>query len=684
MSPPNPTAKQPLCAVAAPDEWSDFVFRLDRVWGNGDGRLQAAEAENFVSAYQGSPQMQALPHWQWLARRVGLWGNGNDRVETADATALVHNCRGQGQVQNESKVPVNAPFSYNPKIRRLSLDKVDLAWRRTGSRWPLDRWASLYPNARLPRSDLPLSQLAQKNIGGTRLGEATLDRNGELDLTHLKGRLLEKWTPQFILRKDDDQPVSFHDFAKRSSLRLDLSEIPPAYRKALRRLALPQGKEKKGNIFLDLSQEKNLNKILAHPQLQGLWEAFRDFSHALPISSEEQKRAWIVAGLDFPGSELWVDDTNILSDHPKDRGVPTVHGSVKVNPEYPDTFVLIYTPLYLRSRKPQGNQGKWDGSSPKRGYVHQGDSESVYVLLDSQEKVREVLGDTHYYLTRTPSTQVGSLRKGAPLVLSVSYQAHGNRLAQEETRQIEARSGSLRACSGGSLYDVFPGFQEVREGQALQVTPRLEMDTQGLTDLHTQFGKTIGYRNWGFNDGIRFRRIRTDRWQYNTTPIFDFIDREEKGFTDHCLGLSVNYKYRAMSNAHRMDLMLMLPRPKFDGIMFLGGVGGYLEYGPDPKRLSGALRVEGMLGYGYKHYLPYASLGINLPYTRSLETEKNSLSLGLDIFVYPLSFHYNRIHLAAGAGTLFQVPKVLSSGSFQLGSDRWWDVMLGVQFTTEF
>lgn len=673
----------PSCSIASKVELKEWAYRLDRGLGNGDNLLQWGEVYHFFQLYQTSPSFKDIPYWKWVGKKIDQWGNGDGKSTPSDFGLLFKQCAAKSWIVS-SKGGEYFELSYDPNRKKVDVKFLEKVWIQTRQTWTVNQWAAIFPNAKVRGKGKTLSQLATEKYGKHSLGEAFVDRHGDLDVTHFGTELLKKWGPSYILRKRDDPITSFPYFARHSRLLLKFDKIPQQYRRALHALSTFPNKPLGGDLFIDLSRQATVTGLLTHPELRPLFFPFLLKKHLIKGSTEDRARTLIVMALDFKGAELWYDESLINNpDLNRKWAKPTLHASIKINPSHLNQQILIYTPLYSRSNPPQGKRNNGKLKLPKRGYVHQGDSESVYFLLDIKGKLQEIFGDTHYYLSRATKKQVEVHSRGISPTFSVSFLAHGNQLAQEKTVEVEARTGSLRGGSAGHLYDVFPGWEELAQGKAVRITPRVIPDLVAMTQIHTQIGKTIGVSGIGFNDGIRFRRLRTDRWTYNTDPIFEHIEREKRGLLDQDFQISLSYYYGSF-NTHHITGLWVLPFPKQEGLMFSLGLGAQFQYAAEETDSSLAFHLQGSMGYGFGPYYPYLSLGLNVPYLSYVKPDKFGLSLGLEMMLYPVSFRFDNLHIRAGGGVQLNLPRLFESDNFQFGTKHCLKAMAGVGMSQEF
>ena len=404
---------------------------------------------------------------------------------------------------------------------------------------------------------------------------------------------------------------------------------------------------------------------MAHPQLQGLFYPFVQRFNDASITQEEKQRLAMLMALDFPGAELIFDDRIINnSEWIKKHTQSYLHGSVRVHPLHLEDRIFIYTPLYVRSLPPQGKYGKEVTRRPAQGYSHQADSESIYLILDKRGELQHIFGDTHYYLFKADQGDVYQCNKNKRVTFSVSYLAHGNQLAQSKTALVDAKTGSLRGGTLNFLQDVFPGWEEVESGKSVLLKPQVLPDVIGLTQINVQIGKTIGMANFGFNDGIRFRRLRTDFREYNTQPLYDFLQREIAGLLDRNLQIGLGYGY-SLAGIHQLELFLQLANPKREGLMFNGGIGFALGLRNDGTPVEWAMSWEATLVYGIGGYIPEVGLALEAP-VLFFGNEQDPWGFGMaaSLLLYPLSFQVGDFSLRGGGKVRANTPNFLDTSNY--------------------
>lgn len=648
------------CQIDDLNRFKHHAYFLDQVFGNADGKLNTFE---MLQVEKDSYRENPLIDWKNLRKDFQNW----DLESTCPEI-----------IESRSTDPV-VFLKKDPSLKNLDQPFIYEVQKKIGRSLRVEEWLYFFPNAQLRGKGPSLRDLALKTHRGIPLKLALIDQNGDLDLSFALKADLKKWSPRLLLRQEDDWPVSVPYFLKHAKLKISPKTLSELEQQSLSKFIHDAAS---GDFVIDLGDLEFLQKIKADPSLSRIFYVQAQRAEKYFPDQEDHDRMAFVLAFDSEGSELILDEAIVNASELNKREVlPEVYASYKVNPNHLDQGIAIYTPLYTRSLRPQGQEGK--GAPPKRGYVHQADAESIYLLFDSEGILQEAMGDTHYYLTRANETQLEEIRKNKTLIYAVSFRAHGKQIAQQNPQLVEAKTGSLKAGSGAYLKDEYPGLDEMNSKKSILLNPQVRIDEEAWTSLKTQFGKTIGKKGWGFNDGIRLRRLRDDLWRYSTDPIFEFLDRVERGYTDHIFALSVAYLF-SLPQGHRVNLNWQLPLPKREGWMIWGAMGVMGKVLPDFHEAEIGFHSEFNMGYGRGAFLPYFSLGLNVPIRFDWQEDRGAISLGLETMLYPISFHGRRVQVDLGLGLLLQVPQIVDDENFSLGFQDWLVFQTGLRFAFEF
>ncbi len=428
-------------------------------------------------------------------------------------------------------------------LAKQSLSRTDVVAiaNAVGRPVTLGELAQRFPAARLDGRGAPLAELARASIqtasGPQCLGQATVDRNGDLEVTPLLRAELAAQNPNLILRKDDELPVPLAYTLAHGTLVVR----DRAGREALAGAGLARGKG--DAVQIDLSNMDEVRRALVklgfNPEdAIARQTALAQQGVSVPLSDDDQLRRVLLGRLDSAENEVDIDDRTVLEGGEHNGELrPTVYGSAKVSPAHPDEVILTYKRFNNQS---YASQGTWVTKLFRKDDrpQHEFDSEATFVKLDAHTGEREaVLAARHYYGELSGPQELQALAEEtgrADLTTSVSPKAHGSRLAENETVKPWAghgEDGVKRSDPRDHVFkDLFLGFKDTGPGGPGVLIPSdaidlvMECDDQQTLNLATQIGQTkrglMGTKVLDmFNDGLPVDRFGGTDWYYRQEAL---------------------------------------------------------------------------------------------------------------------------------------------------------------------
>ncbi|MBI2568574.1 MAG: hypothetical protein HYV63_16250 [Candidatus Schekmanbacteria bacterium] len=506
---------------------SEFVERI----GGDSGRL-AAFARRFAAEVPAGDRGRILSRLSLQAREqlgahlpAGSQGPPTAAMEAPAAAAAA------------AAAPLDAAGAADAARQSVSLEDVRAREAQVGRSLSVGELARTYPNARLQGRGETLAEIARTPLNKQgpdgaelTLAAATIDRNGDLDVSHLFREELRAHNQNLLIEKGDELPVPLEHSIRNADF---------VIRDAEQRERLQQAgfRARDGAVRIDMSDMAQVDKALRATGVDPKDAAqvaadLRSQGVATPMSGDDQLRRALLGRLDSPRNEIDIDDR--LVDHVGDHNAgitPTVYASAKVSPEHLDEVILAYKRYNNQSYAGQGSWvtqllGKDEASQ------HEFDSEATFVKIGMRDhEVESVLAARHYFGELYEQDDLAALRDRTgrdDLTTSVSYKAHGSRLAENE--EVDAWAG--HGADGVKWYDPrdhilkdkFRGYGDVARGDAVLIPSEdvnlvMECDDRQTLNLQTQFGETRqGILGTGlmdiYNDGGPADRFGGTGWYY--------------------------------------------------------------------------------------------------------------------------------------------------------------------------
>lgn len=443
---------------------------------------------------------------------------------------------------------VTAPSAQQPDLARatLALDELAGLQEKAGRRLTLGELAKAFPNARLSGKGQPLSELARQPLEKTgldgkavTLAAATVDKNGDLDVTRLFQQELHTFNQHLVIEKGDELPMPL-EFGLRNG---SFCVAEPAHQQAL--AAAGFGKRPDGHLAFDLRDVSQVKRALAalgvDPGDRGriTRELYRQ-GVSVPLSAEDKLRRVVCGLLDSPNNYVDLDDRLVEAAHVGDHNEairPTVYGSAKVSPENPGHVILGYKRFNNQSYAAQGGRvANALGKDTKS--QHEGDMEMTFVKIDARtHQLESMLAGRHSYGELYDRAEVARLQAETGLdgpALSVSFKAHGGDLVGARERQTFAGHGEDGVREGDwkdtVLTERFSGVRDTAPGGRATLLRRedlnlvLEADDQQALNMKVRLGDQreglLGTKLLDqFNDGVRMDRFFGTSWFYRQEQL---------------------------------------------------------------------------------------------------------------------------------------------------------------------
>lgn len=432
---------------------------------------------------------------------------------------------------------VTPPLQLDAGTPTLSVAQIRGLEASEGRRLTVSELAQRFPNARIGTEGLTLSELARRPLGTNgpdgaplTLGAATIDKNGDLDVTPLVREELTRHNQNLLIRKGDEPPVELSDIIRNSVFIIR----HPAHAERLGCQNLPTIG---GKVAIDLSNAEQVETALRATGFDVDDDAAmeRELQRAgvtTPLDRSERLQRILLQRLDHPDNLLDIDDALVKQPGRHNHQFqPTVYASAKVSPSDPDHVVLSYKRFNNQSF---AGQGWWTATvlGKRNAVQHEFDSEAMFVKLGIPgREVETILAARHYYAERYDADEIAAVKARTgrdDLTTSIAYKSHGTRLAEPTRENVWAGHGEDGVQRGDLrdyvLKDNFMGLEDVARGNAIlipkeQVQLIFESDDRQSLDLRLQFGATragvLGTRLLDvFNDGTPVDRFGGTRWYY--------------------------------------------------------------------------------------------------------------------------------------------------------------------------
>ena len=451
----------------------------------------------------------------------------------------------------KSTAPKLPPELHDPA--RVSVSTADIKGyeRMTGQPLSVKDLAVAFPNAKINVKGAPLTEINRKPTGQVgadgmpvTLGAATIDKNGDLDVSNLYRKEISQNNQNLLMKKGDEFPVPLQHTIKNSVLQV----AEESQKKALSSAGFPS---KDGALQIDMRDMSQVKKALeavgVSPANPGqIDKELKQQGVTVPMSSDDQLRRVLVGKLDSPKNVLDIDDKVVehAGNHNQDIQ-PTVYASAKVSPENLDSVILAYKRFNNQSYAGQGN---WvtEVLGKDKASQHEFDAEATFVKINTtSHQLEQVMAARHYFGEVYSKKDVDDLKKRTgrdDLTTSVSYLAHGGRLAENTEQNKWAGHGD----DGVKFYDPrdhilkdkFMGLKDAQSGAAVLIPKEkvnlvVESDDQQSLNLKTHFGETrtgiLGTKVMDiYNDGMPPDRFFGTDWYYQHEKLATQKDKVER------------------------------------------------------------------------------------------------------------------------------------------------------------
>jgi hypothetical protein len=443
----------------------------------------------------------------------------------------------------KSTAPKLPPELHNPARASVSVADLRALERTAGGELSVSDLAKAFPNARINGKGATLAEIARKPTGKAgpdgvplTLGAATIDRNGDLDVSKLYRAEIAKNNQNLIMRKGDEYPVPLEHTIRNS----ELVVREDSHKKALQAAGFPS---KDGALRIDMKDMAQVHKALKTLGLDPgnaaqIDKELKQQGVSAPLSGDDQLRRVLAGKLDSAKNEFDIDDRLVdrVGDHNHEIR-PTVYASAKVSPEHLDDVILTYKRFNNQS---YAGQGDWATQllGKDKASQHEGDSEATFIKIHTQtHEVQSLLAARHYYAERYDKKDLEALKQRTgreDLTTSISYKAHGSRLAEMTEKNVDAGHGE----DGAKWYDPrdhvfkdqYMGLKDTGPGGKAEFIPKdrinlvLESDDRQSLNLNTRFGATrkglMGTKILDvFNDGTPADRFGGTEWYYKQEKL---------------------------------------------------------------------------------------------------------------------------------------------------------------------
>lgn len=404
--------------------------------------------------------------------------------------------------------PLSSLSGPDPARTSISVARIKALEQGVARPITVEELAGLFPNARIGGKGATLAELASKPLGppnaeGARmtLGAATVDKNGDLDVTPLCAKELKQHNQNLIIAKGDEWPVPLSHTIAHGTLEVN----EKSQRAALAGAGFSRGNAPPRIPMGDMAavtkalttlgfDPKDKAKVAQELKAQGVH---------ITLSQDDALRRVLMGKLDAAQNVLDIDDKLVANPGGHNHEIqPTVHASAKISPSQPDDLVLIYKRFNNQSYAGQGNWlTKLLGKD--KHPQHEFDAECMFLRLDvNSRELEQVMACRHYYGEFYNAKDVDAVKartKRDDLTVSVSYLAHGAKLAEPQQARPWAGHGGdgvkWNDPRDHILRDKFMGFEDVQAGRAVLIPKErinlvLESDDAQTINLKTQFGET--------------------------------------------------------------------------------------------------------------------------------------------------------------------------------------------------
>lgn len=428
----------------------------------------------------------------------------------------------------------------------LSLAELASPQTKPGRTRSLSKLAAAFPNARIEGRGHTLAELADQplnkkgpNGAALTLGDGTIDKNGDIDVTRLFEPELRKFNQNLVIHKHDEHPIPL-EFGLRSGA---FCVREPAHQAALASAGFKTTKE--GVPTFDMRDIGQVERALtalgfdASDDKRVARELMR-LGVSVPLSREDKLRRVVCGLLDSPLNYIDLEHELVAADSVVDRNAsitPTVYGSAKVSTERPGYVILTYKRFNTHSYAAQGSRLTELLGKDKKSQ-HEGDMEATFVKIGATSHALEaVLAARHSYGELYSAAQVAEFETETGLdapTIGVSYKAHGGDLVGNATRRTFAGAGEHGVREGDwrdhLLSEVFGGVADTKSGGGSRLLARdqinlvLEADDQQTLNLKVRLGEQrkglFGTKLFDqFNDGVRMDRFLGTSWFYRQEAL---------------------------------------------------------------------------------------------------------------------------------------------------------------------
>ena len=453
----------------------------------------------------------------------------------AEAPSLVDVRQARSAARLRAPATALSPELGGASRATISTAQINEYERAAGTELSVADLAKAFPNARINGRGATLEQIAQKTTGHVgadgvpiTLGAATVDKNGDMDVSDLYRQELAANNQNLLIKKGDELPVPLSYTAKNGDLRVR----EPAHKSALATAGFPT---KDGDPMINLRDVSQVDKALAalgvDPTDQAqVAQELQKQGVRVPLSDEDAARRVLLGKLDSARNEVVIDKHLVENpgDHNQDIQ-PTVYASAKVSPEHLDETILLYKRYNNQSYAAQGN---WVASVIGTKSQHQFDQEATFVKIDTgTHELEQVMSARHYFGEVFQKSDIEALKQRTgrdDLTTAVSYLGHGSRLADTTEKDTWAGQGDDGVhrfdVRDHILKDQFMGMDDAKKGAAVlipkdRVNLVVESDDKQSLNLELHFGETRkGLLGTGiadvYNDGMAPDRFGGTDWYY--------------------------------------------------------------------------------------------------------------------------------------------------------------------------
>jgi hypothetical protein len=434
-----------------------------------------------------------------------------------------------------TSAPKLSPELYSPTRAAVSTADIRGLERTAGQDLSVADLAKAFPNARINGKGATLAEIAKKSTGKVgsdglpiTLGAATIDKNGDLDVSDLYRKEIAANNQNLLIKKGDELPVPLSYTAKNGDLRVR----EEAHKQALAKAGFPT---KDGDPMINLRDAAAVNKALqalgVDPSNKAqIAQELQKQGVKVPLSEEDQARRVLLAKLDSSKNEVVIDKHIVENPGDHNQGIqPTVYASAKVSPEHLDDTVLLYKRYNNQSYAAQGN---WVASVIGKHSQHQFDQEATFVKINTtSHELEQVMSARHYFGEVFNKSDIDALKQRTgrdDLTTAVSYLGHGSRLADTGEKDTWAGQGDDGVhrfdIRDHILKDQFMGLNDAKSGGAMLIPKEkvnlvVESDDKQSLNLDLHFGETrkgiLGTSIADvYNDGMAPDRFGGTDWYY--------------------------------------------------------------------------------------------------------------------------------------------------------------------------